>query len=259
MTGIPTPAASPAIQPTATDLTGSVLIRTLFTQGSYVDDTSTVEWVQGPAWFCDVRRPADFVRPRGTCLRRMERTDLAELARQEGFAGRLTDRAASGTIPAHVEWSHVVDLHPGAAVDAGTLEYGPDHLIERGVHADYLEHWTERARGDAEAHRLTDTENGADGVLVRVGDRFGWARGHPPRTIGRADPDAALRDAQDALDCEIALGDIVGDAWTITFSTLPFREGTRLDPRFHPGGATTANLDPDGAPYTRTWVAANQE
>jgi hypothetical protein len=129
-----------------------------------IDATSSVTWLQGPSLFVDLRRPAGGP---GT-----------------GFAGTLTQAGAVFT------WSHEIELTPWGAADAGTLEWRDGHLVERGVHDGYLEHWRParpaarqgpvRAPGTIIAPcwglRLAGP-GGQQAILVRVGDDVGWAQG----------------------------------------------------------------------------------
>lgn len=88
-----------------------------------------------------------------------------------GFAGRLNQ---SGDV---FEWHRDVDLEPpGPFPDAGTVHWEGEVLVETGVHTDYAEHWVRdevpTGPGGAVFLRAPD---GGDGLLLRVGDLFGWA------------------------------------------------------------------------------------
>jgi hypothetical protein len=135
-----------------------------------VDATSSVTWLQGPSLFVDLRQP---VAGPGT-----------------GFAGTLTQAGAVFT------WSHEIELTPWGAADAGTLEWRDGHLVERGVHDGYLEHWRPAARqGPARAPgtpvvpcwglRLAGP-GGQQAILVRAGDDVGWAQGPPAGVVSFA-------------------------------------------------------------------------
>ena len=143
------------------------------------DTTSSVTWLQGPSLFVDLRRPAEGP---GT-----------------GFAGTLTQ--ANGVFT----WSHEIELTPWGGADAGTLEWRDGHLVERGVHDDYLEHWrpardAQDSRDSRDARDARDAEgqapvrapgatvapcwglrlagpSGQRAILVRAGDDLGWAQG----------------------------------------------------------------------------------
>jgi hypothetical protein len=88
-----------------------------------------------------------------------------------GFAGRLHQR---GDV---FEWHRDVDLEPpGPFPDAGSMHWEGDVLVETGVHEDYVEHWV-RDDGPAGASgaAFLRAPDGADGLLLRIGDLFGWA------------------------------------------------------------------------------------
>jgi hypothetical protein len=130
-----------------------------------VDTTSRVTWLQGPSLFVDLRRPVEGP---GT-----------------GFAGTLTQAGSIFT------WSHEIELTPWGVADAGTLEWCEGHLVERGVHDGYLEHW--HPAHPAAAHpaaavvpcwglRLAGP-GGRRAILVRVGEDVGWAQ-RPAAGVG---------------------------------------------------------------------------
>jgi hypothetical protein len=126
-----------------------------------IDTTSSVTWLQGPSLFVDLRQPVGGL---GT-----------------GFAGTLTQADAVFT------WSHEIETTPWGAADAGTLEWRDGHLVERGVHDGYLEHWRPAARqGLVRAPGTTIAPcwglrlagpGGQQAILVRVGGDVGWAQG----------------------------------------------------------------------------------
>ena len=90
-----------------------------------------------------------------------------------GFAGRLHQ---SGNV---FEWQRDVDLEPpGPFPDAGSMRWDGDVLVETGVHAEYAEHWVRDAGSpSACAAAFLRGPDGGDGLLMRVGDLFGWAGG----------------------------------------------------------------------------------
>ena len=117
--------------------------RTLLIEADGSRDTGTdVMWLQGISAYVDSR----------------------------GFAGRLHQL---GDV---FEWRRDVDLEPpGPLPDAGSMRWDGDVLVETGVHADYVEHWVRGAGSSSPcwSMSLTSETKGA-GVLVRVGERFGW-------------------------------------------------------------------------------------
>jgi hypothetical protein len=90
-----------------------------------------------------------------------------------GFAGRLHQ---SGNV---FEWHRDVDLAPpGSLPDEGRMHWERGTLVETGVHENYVEHWVreEAQAGPCWGLFLTAHEFG-DGLLVYVGESFGWAGG----------------------------------------------------------------------------------
>lgn len=119
--------------------------RTLLIEADGSRDTGTdVLWLQGVSAYVDSR----------------------------GFAGVLTQH---GDVFA---WRRDIDaLPPAEFPDEGHMSWDGDVLVERGVHSDYVEHWV-RDTGPAEPCWAVELGAGADrALLMRVGDRFGWARG----------------------------------------------------------------------------------
>lgn len=88
-----------------------------------------------------------------------------------GFAGPLHQR---GNV---FEWHRDVDLEPpGPFPDAGAMHWDGDVLVETGVHEDYSEHWVRDADSAGPcAAAFLRSPDGAPGLLMRVGDLFGWA------------------------------------------------------------------------------------
>ncbi|MCX2929705.1 hypothetical protein ORI20_05435 [Mycobacterium sp. CVI_P3] len=171
------------MRPVIADCTG-LWRRTLLIEADGTRDTGTnVEWLQGISLFVDVRGPG------------------------EGFAGRLGQRDDI------FEWTRVVDMQPPGLPDAGRMSWAGTVLVEIGVHADYTEHW-QRDPGPVQPcwGLLLSTGDGATGLLVRVGERFGWAH-------------------RSASVTEVSLGVVGGTDWRITVSADPHRVGRSLRPR----------------------------
>jgi hypothetical protein len=153
--------------------------RTLLIETDGTRDTDTnVLWLQGLSLFVDVRGPG------------------------AGFAGRLDQRLDV------FEWTRLVDLQPSGLPDAGRMSWDGDTLVEVGVHADYTEHW-EREAGQVDPcwGLLLSTA-----VLIRVGNRFGWA-----------------------CETAVSIGEIAGTDWQITTSTNTASVGTTLRPTLAAG------------------------
>lgn len=127
-----------------------------------------------------------------------------------GFAGRLQQ---SGNV---FEWHRDIDLEPpGEFPDVGTVHWDGDTLVETGIHRVYAEHWVRDAgpAGPGGAVYLHGSD-GEDGLLLRVGDQFGWA-GAGTVVIGGVDGPQ-----WDALAIELSDDSIQahGRRWSITAS-----------------------------------------
>lgn len=117
--------------------------RTLLVEADGSRDTGTeVTWLQGITAFVDSR----------------------------GFAGTLRD---DGGV---FEWQRAVDLQAPSPPDIGEMRWDEGTLVETGVGADYVEHWVrdDVAPVPCWAVFLSGPE-GAPGLLLRVGTRFGFA------------------------------------------------------------------------------------
>jgi hypothetical protein len=90
-----------------------------------------------------------------------------------GFAGTLHQ---SGDI---FEWHRDIDLEPPSQFpDAGSMRWDGQILVETGVHEDYVEHWVRDEMSTEPTGALfLATPDGGNGLLLRLGDLFGWAGG----------------------------------------------------------------------------------
>lgn len=158
--------------------------RTLLVDADGTRDTGTnVVWLQGISLFVDVRGAG------------------------EGFAGRLDQRVDV------FEWTRLVDMKPPGLPDAGRMSWAGDVLVEVGVHADYTEHWRREPGPVRPCWGLLLSEpDDATAVLVRVGDRFGWADQR-----------------------EVSIGIISGSGWCVTESSDTDRVGKVLRPTLDSG------------------------
>lgn len=200
------------------------------------DTTTVVHWLQGPSFYIDLRQPAgrpafDGVRDGGD----LDPDQLAWLATQEGFAGRLHHEDG------WFEWGREIDVQPQAVYsDCGRLWYEGDRMIEEGRDIKYIEHWHARGEGmsaRAAALRLAADADGRAGYLVRAGDLFMFARDRAlalPPLASLAECVAAAPDPATArafVDCEISFGRVGPGGFAIVHSSLPWREGVLLAPR----------------------------
>jgi isopenicillin N synthase-like dioxygenase len=231
-------------------LTGCWSRRLLLHEDGTRDTTTAVTWLQAGSSYVDLRQPADL--PRRLPQEQLDREGLLALARQEAFAGTTRFDGTRCT------WSHDVDLHPGSGTpDEATLSLEGDVLVERGVHAPYVERWhLDEGPAQHVAVALRDAATGQTALLVRSGDRFGWARGR-----SAPEPSGALVDlvaaaatdeqARALLDVEVSLGTVRDGRWTVERSTLPWCLGREVRVRISGESATTE----DG----RTWAVERVE
>ncbi len=198
------------------------------------DATSFVVWMQGARHFADLRQPASRPCFSGVAAARdLTWTQLAWMARQEGFAGELV---SDGDF---VEWRRLLDFQPpSGAPDSARLWFEGATLVEQGRHAPYLERWepllAAPPRGSASAWLR---QGGRDAVVVRCGDWFmtmiGRAAPLPPgQPLAALLAAATLAEAQNLFACEISLGRTSPEGWRIERSTLPWHEGRAMVPRF---------------------------
>jgi hypothetical protein len=156
--------------------------RTLLIEADGSRDTgTTVVWLQGLSMFVDVRGPG------------------------EGFAGRLDQHNDV------FEWTRLVDLQPPGLPDAGRMSWAGDILVEEGVHADYTEQWHREPGPSQPCWGLLLSAPDSTGLLMRVGERFGWAW-------------------QRGDEAGVSLGAVAGNAWQITDSTDRERMSLPLTP-----------------------------
>jgi allophanate hydrolase len=197
------------------------------------DDQTQVTWIQAGTAFVDLRQPPG--RPWFDCSRELTitATQHAWLRSQQAFAGTLVHDNGG------YRWNRELDLHPpGPHPDAGMLRFDGEVLVENGHHVDYIEHWVPAGGADrpVSAARLVDPD-GRPGMLLRVGEDFGWARGRQRQA--------------DFLDCEFAIGRITPAGWRIVSSTLPLRDGVLLDLHAICTDWTVQNIEGDRAPWQR--------
>jgi hypothetical protein len=207
------------------DLSG-VWLRSLYRgPAGESDDQTQVTWIQAGTAFVDLRQPPG--RPWFDCSRDLTITNTQQvwLRSQQAFAGTLVHDDGG------YRWQREIDLQPaGPHPDAGSLHYDGEVLVEHGRHVDYVEHWVPAGglQRPVSAARLIDPD-GRPGLLVRVGEDFGWARGR-------------LRH-HEFLDCEFAIGRIKESEWRIVSSTLPLREGVVFDADALPTDWTVLSIE----------------
>jgi hypothetical protein len=238
--------------------------RTLLAYPDGSDDTTTaVHWLQGPAYYADLRQPAgrpDFSAV--SCLRDLARPQVDWLAQQACFAGRLEPKGA------FFEWRRDMDFQPRTgAADAGRLRFEGDLLIEEGRDVEYVEHWRRagEANGPCIGARLGEAGGERLGFIIRVDEVFMVARGRPTEIAGQDPlPDlvasaGSLTEAQDLVDMEVSIGSVSAQGWLIERSSLPFKEGARFSASYVNGAIVIADIEPDGASTTRAWTVLDTD
>jgi len=228
------------------------------------DATTSVRWLQGPTAYVDLRQPAahpDFSGVRA--LTELSWEDCVRLAGQEGFAGRLVCDGG------WFEWQRCIDFQPRSGqADSGSLTWELDVLVERGREIAYVEHWHRDSHPTAApvyALTLRDVRGSRNALLVRVGPVFMFARDRNvvPRaaqTLSDCVIQApSVERARDLIDCEISFGAVEAETFRITASTLPYRVGDNLGPRYAEGGVTTHDRAPDGDAIGQRWEITSYE
>jgi hypothetical protein len=205
--------------------------RTLLRTPEIEDTTMQVYWMQTQSWHADIRMPASRPAFAGkTGLDQLNRTELLELARQQGFCG-VTQ--VDGDI---CRWLRRHDFQPpSGANDIGRMEFdGPDRVLEYGVEADYFEIWECMPGSRSENFALELSASPLSMMLV-TGPFFMLVR--PRATTLPIAPnlaafaaDKSVADLQALLDFEISFGrrGNCSDAWRIGLSTLPWHEGADI-------------------------------
>lgn len=193
--------------------------RSLLATPELRDTETTVFWLQTERWHADIRLPAGRPDFSGVAsLADCSKQQLAWLRQQQGFAG-VTEVDIS-VVPEICRWHRIADFQPPAAMaDAGTMEFEPGVLIEKGVHADYLEHWHKLPDSDAGFTVLSQSEPSAPLQMLLIAGAYVM---RVRERQCRWDSGAAL-DA--ILDFEISFGMREAKGWRVRHSTLPWLEG----------------------------------
>jgi len=211
--------------------------RSLLETAELRDERSHVFWLQTPHWHADLRIPAGRPDFSGvSCLAECNESQLAWLARQQGFCGVTQVDGDRCT------WHRQMDFQPAnGSRDIGRMVFDGERVTETGIEADYLEIWERLppSRGGTAALELV-VEAGERPArptwLLVAGDCFMYVRGRAQplpaatdlsRLIARTQPSHSQ--VLDWLDVEISFGYRKGPTpWRIEHSTLPFREETFL-------------------------------
>ena len=199
-------------------------------------DLFDVHFLQTPSLFADVRIPRD--RPsfaRAQSFADLSDAELLLLAKQRAFAGTTTVDGALAT------WHHEIDFQPSdSSADIGRLERIDDgHMLEHATDSSYVEAWRSLDSGAGRFLALRVERAGRlDRLLLIAGDHFLYARNRNVDLSPAASLDSLIATTSATraqiisyLDCEFSTGLVRGGAapWAIQRSTLPWREGKRLD------------------------------
>jgi hypothetical protein len=198
-------------------------------EAQFVDRDTQVFWLQAGDWHADLRVPADRpdfsgVGAIGDC----SREQLLWLARQTAFAGitRVEGRFCT--------WHRLVDLSPGLEKDVGVMRFlDDDTLEERHAEGRYREVWSRTTR-TVQPEPVTRFDRAGLPRWLETGD---YAMAISPRRQIEpahdllADPATLTGPAlTERAALEIGFAQRSIDGWRISLSTLPWREGYRIDP-----------------------------
>jgi hypothetical protein len=207
------------------------------------DDTSMVLWLQTESSMVDVRIAGDrpsFVNR--SSLAECTIDDLYVLAGADASSG-FTECGAvvvdpDGLRSATASWhtrGHGVNFQPVSAFpEPGLMTWNDDAtvMVERAPSGAYVEEWR-LVPGSRDP--LTATQSG-DGLIYRAGPVAVFVRDRtvPVPRLARLpdllrDHEADRLTLEGLLDCEFSVAELRHHEWTITASTLPWREGTVLD------------------------------
>jgi hypothetical protein len=196
-----------------------------------IEDTTTqAYWMQTQSWHADIRVPADRPSFTGkTSLDQLNRAELMELAKQQGFCGTtVVDEDIC-------RWLRRYDFQPpSGANDIGRMEFdGPDRLLEYGVEADYFEVW-ERLPGSKGMTSAVQVVDDPLALLLSTGIYVLSVRPRATKLPTASNLTTFLegkngRILREALDFEISFGRRVSaDAGRIELSTLPWMTGLEI-------------------------------
>jgi hypothetical protein len=198
--------------------------------------TLDVHYLQAPEFFVDVRIPTNRPPLRGAnSFADLSDSQLRALARQKGFTGSTTVAALLAT------WHHDIDFQPqDGSQDIGRLEQQPGGaMLEHALDDSYIESWRRRSSGDNRFLVIRTERSGRpERVLVVTGDYFSYVRNRGEDLPAAKSLEALIKASHATrgqivayLDCEFSTGRVRGGSvpWEIEHSTLPWREGRRLE------------------------------
>lgn len=227
----------PRPSPPVPDACLGVWKRALLRTPQFEDTTSAVFWLQTPRWHGDIRIPSGRPACAGRrSLQTCSAEELAGLARQQGFGGITT---VEGDV---CRWLRRVDFQPpGGFDDVGRIEFEtPERMLEYGVQQDYFEIWERLPGSTGDVHVAVEAAPGQDPeaaslvhMLLATGRYFIRLRPRPeplPPAAGLLALGGGEAGLRAALDFEISFGTRGPGGWRITHSTLPWLEGSLLEP-----------------------------
>jgi hypothetical protein len=205
-------------------------------RGEVKSNTLDIHYLQTPTYFADMRIPRDLPAiSNAKSFADLSDEQLLMLTRQNGFTGHTTAEGGVAT------WHHEIDFQPSDGTpDAGRLErMPPTHMLEYALDGSYIESWRSEASGNGKFLVIRVERSGRLlRTLVVVGNQFVYVRNRE-QDLPAASSFESLMNATSAsraqiaeyLDCEFSVGQVQGDPkpWVIEQSTLPWREGHRLD------------------------------
>lgn len=183
--------------------------------------------VQTPSVFGSVRIPLD--RPHVSSFAHATDDELRALCMQKGFAGIATFDGDIAT------WHHAIDFQPPETDTARIVAQGPSTVLEEGLDGEFAELWWNLAPNEERFLGIEVTRDQRVHELLAVaGDHFVYARNRA-RDLPPGESLIAIAQTReqmiDVLDCELSYGHVRGGRvpWEVRFSTLPWREGQRVD------------------------------
>jgi hypothetical protein len=229
------------------------------------DISTQVAWLQGISLFGDLRQPPGLASclSTATCRDELTRDDCLALAAQQGFSGKFEARDAA------YEWVRRIDYQPPQATrDIGRLFWRNQIMVEEGVESEYTEHWHRDPavpESPCAGLWLHDAARGGFGCLLRVGDRFAYARGREEPIAGGTlaalvQGAESLRQMRALVDCEVSFGKAGAQGWRIMRSSLPYKVGADLGIRLErESRLALSDLDEVGQAIERIWDIAEAE
>jgi len=228
-------------------------------RGKSRSSTVEVRYLQTPTYFADLRIPkARSMLAGAKSFADLTDPQLRLLASQNGLAGLTT---LVGTV---ATWSDEIAFQPfDGTPDTSRLERrSPIAMHEVGLDGSFTESWRRVSAGSGNFLVVRVEHSGRlTRYLVVVGNHFVYVRNRS-RDLPTASSLEALIEGTKAtreqiveyLDCEFSVGRIRGGSvpWEIRQSTLPWREGHRLE------FVNLLSVRTDGVALVPTSVGADQ-